>query len=391
MRKKQSGARTERAKMIILSLILAVAAWAAILWVDDPDITVTLTDLNVRFIGEAGLKENGLVITGKSDIPQMSASVSGKRSDLMKYMSGVRIEVDASQITEAGKYTLAGALSMPSSRLTVVKEKYGDVPITVEKLGEKEIEVKIKQTGTLKNKLVKSEITNPKVVINGAKSEIDAVDCGVATVDISGIGEDSREPSGYVLMDASGNLISKNETIETNTLSVEVLHTVYNLKNLPVEAVLSDELSAQYVIRGVTVTPSRVDVGVRDGNDDASLKAVINKIGIDGNIEAELSETEGMYIPEVNKTVKIRAEVNKLVTKPVELNIEARNAPDGKRVSIERVSVAVSGEESELNNDNIKAYVDLSGLGSGTHSVLVKIEGEGITVPDNCYTTVTIE
>lgn len=391
MRKKQSGARTERAKMIILSLILAVAAWAAILWVDDPDITVTLTDLNVRFIGEAELKENGLVITGKRDIPQMSASVSGKRSDLMKYMDGVRIEVDASQITEAGEYTLAGALSLPSSRLTVAKEKHGDVPITVEKLAEKEIDIKIKQTGTLKNKLVKSEITNPKVMISGAKSEIDAVDCGVATVDISGIDEDGREPSGYVLMDAGGNLISKNETIETNTLSVGVLHTVYNLKNLPVEAELSDELSAQYVIRAVTVTPSRVDVGVRDGNDDASLKAVINKISSDGNLEAELSETEGMYIPEANKTVKIKAEINKLVTKPVELNIEAWNAPDGKRVSIERVSVAVSGEESELNNDNIKAYVDLSGLGSGTHSVLVRIEGDGIIVPDNCYTTVTIE
>lgn len=391
MRKKQSGARTERAKMIILSLILAVAAWAAIMWVDDPDITVTLNDLNVRFIGEAELKENGLVITGKSDIPQMSASVSGKRSDLMKYMSGVRIEVDASQITEAGEYTLAGALSLPSSRLTVVKEKYGDVPIRVEKLSEKEIEIRIKQTGTLKNKLVKSEITNPKVVINGAKSEIDAVAYGVATVDISGIDEDGGEPSGYVLMDAGGNLISKNETIETNTLSVEVLHTVYNLKNLPVESELSDELSSQYAISAVTVTPSRVDVGVRDLNSDASVKAVISKISDDGNIEAELAEAEGMYIPEANKTVKIRAEVNKLVTKPVELNIEAQNAPEGKHVSIERVSLAISGEESKLNNDNIKAYVDLSGLRSGTHSVLVKIEGEGIIAPDNCYAIVTID
>lgn len=390
MRKKQGGARTERAKVIVLSLVLAVVAWAAIMWVDDPDIIVTLNDLNVRFIGEAELRENGLVITGKSDLPQMSASVSGKRSDLMSYMDGVRIEVDASQITEAGEYTLSGALSLPSSRLSVEKEKYGDIPITVEKLAEKEIEVKVKQTGTLKNTLVKSEITEPKVLINGAKSEIDAVAYGVATVDISGVGEDSRELSGYVLMDADGNLI-KNETIETNTLSVEVLHTVYNLKNLPVEAELSDELSSQYAISAVTVTPSRIDVGVRDANNDVSLKAVINKISDDGNIEAELTETEGMYIPEANKTVRIKAEVNKIVTKPVELNIEAQNAPDGKSVSVDSVSVAVSGEESKLNNDNIKAYVDLSGLGRGTHTVRVKIEGEGITAPNNCYTIVTIE
>lgn len=391
MSKSKNGARAEKAKIIVISLMLAVIAWAAIMWVDDPDITTTLSDLDVRFIGEPQLRENGLVITGKDKIPQMSASIRGKRSDLMDYMESVHIEVDASEITEAGEYTLSGSLSLPNSLLTVEKEKHGDVPITVEKLAEKEIEVKIKQTGTLKNKLVKSEIIEPNIEISGAKSEIDNVAYAVATVDISDVRDDRPEPSGYVLVDADGNLITKNETIETNTLSVDIRHTVYDLVNLPVEAELNAELKTQYSISSVSVTPSRIDAGTLEETENTSLKAVIDKISEDGSMEGVIETPDGMYIPEENRTVKIKAEVKKIVTKPVELDIKAENAPEGRHISIEPVSVTLSGEEDKLTSENVSAAVDLSGMGAGVHSVLVKIEGEGITAPDNCYATVTIE
>ncbi len=391
MNKSKNGARAEKAKIIVISVVLAVIAWVAIMWVDNPDITTTLSDLDVRFIGETQLRENGLVITGKDEIPPMSASVRGKRSDLMDYMESVHIEVDASGITEAGEYTLPGSLSLPNSLLTVEKEKHGDVPITVEKLAEKKIEVKIKQTGAVKNKLVKSVIDEPNIEISGAKSEIDQVAYAVATVDISDVREDRPEPSGYVLMDADGNLITKNETIETNTLSVDVRHTVYDLVNLPVEAELDAELKTQYSISAVTVTPSRIDAGTLEETENNSLKAVINKISEDGSLEGVIEVPDGMYVPEESKTVKIKAEVKKIVTKPVELDIKAENAPEGRHISIDRVSVTLSGEEDKLTGENIRATVDLSGMGTGVHSVPVKIEGDGITAPDNCYANVTIE
>lgn len=386
---KKSGARAEKAKIIVLSLILAVIAWAAIMWVDNPDIVTTLSDLDVRFIGEADLREKGLVITGKEDIPVMSASVRGKRSDLMDYMDRVRIEVDASQITEAGEYTLAGTLFLPSSRLSVEKEKYGDVPITVEKLAEKEIEIRVKQASILKNKLVQSVINNPVVKISGAKSELDAVAYGLATVDISKIREDGAEMSGYVLMDENGSPITKNETIETQVPSVNIFHTLYEIKNLPVEAELSEELKKSYELRNVSVTPSRVDVGVLAGNASVSVKAVIKDAAGNGDMEAELQAEEEMYIPAASKTVKVRAELKKIVTRPVELDIKAQNAPEGRTVKIDSVSVPITGAEDKLGS--ISASVDLSGLTYGTHSVAVRIEGDGIIAPDNCYTNVTIE
>lgn len=391
MSESKNGARAEKAKIIAISVVLAVIAWVAIMWVDNPDITTTLSDLDVRFIGETQLRENGLVITGKDEIPPMSASVRGKRSDLMDYMDGVHIEVDTSDITAAGEYTLTGSLSLPNSLLTVEKEKHGDVPITVEKLAKKEIEVKIKQTGAVKNKIVKSVIDEPNIEISGARSEIDQVAYAVATVDISDVHEDRLEPSGYVLMDADGNLITKNETIETNTLSADIRHTVYDLVNLPVEAELDIALKTQYSISAVTVTPSRVDAGTLDGTESNSLKAVISEISEDGSLDGVIEVPDGMYVPEESKTVKIKAEVKKIVTKPVELDIKAENAPEGRHISIDRLSLTLSGEEDKLTGENVRATVDLSGMGAGVHSVPVKIEGDGITAPDNCYVNVTIE
>lgn len=391
MRGKGNGARAEQAKIIIVSLILAVIAWAAIMWVDDPDIVTTLSDIDVKFIGETDLRENGLVITGKSDIPVMSASISGKRSDLMDYMDRVRIEVDASQITEAGEYTLPGSLFLPSSRLSVEKEKYGDVPIKVEKLAEKEIEIRIKKTGTLKNSVVQYIINNPKVTISGAQSEIDGVAYGLATVDVSKVKGDGSETVEYVFMNENDEPITKNETIVSQDAAVNVYHTVYELRNLPIEAEISPELGAMYAMHDAVISPSRVDVGVLGGNSDTLVKAVVTNIGENGETEAELRATEGMYIPEENKTVKVRAEFKKITARPVELNIQAENAPEGKNVRIDNVTVTITGEEDKLNTDNIRASVDLNGIGDGTHSLNVKIEGEGITAPGNCYATVTIE
>lgn len=392
MSKNKNQTRREKAKIIVLSVIIAIIAWVAIVWVDNPDITTTVSDLDIRFIGEAELRDNGLVITGKKNIPDMSAVIGGKRSDLMDFMDNVYIEVDASGISEAGEYALPGTITLPSSRLTIEKEKHGDIPITVEKLETKEIEIRVKQTGTVKDKIIESKIENPTVTISGATSELDNVAYGMATVDIAGLKSNSTAKVSYVLMDANDNLIGKNETIETETAMVVVENIIYNVKNLPVNIELSPEMEEQYLVdkSKSTVTPSRIDVGVMDYNTDVEIKAFLSGVDENGNAECELIPSDGMYIPAENQTVKIKAELIKKVSKRLELDVLAENAPAAE-IEIERVSATVWGEESKLNADNIKAIVDLDGLDAGTYSLPVKIEGDGISMKETYYTKVTIE
>lgn len=392
MSKNKNQTRSEKAKIIILSIVLAIIAWVAIVWVDNPDITTTVSDLEIRFIGEADLRDRGLVITGKGNIPEISAVIGGKRSDLMDFMDHIYIEVDASEISEAGEYALPGTVSLPSSRLTIEKEKYSDISVTVEKLETKEIEIKVKQTGTVKDKMIESKIENPTVTISGARSELENVAYGLATVDISEIKANSNKSVNYVLMDYNDSLIGKNETIETDTAAVEVQNVIYNLRNLPVVIEISPEVAEDYLIdeSKIIVTPSSVDVGALDYNTDTEVKAVLNSVDEDGNAECTLIASDGMYIPDASKTVKVKTELTKKISKKLDLDVLAENAPSSG-VHIERISVTVWGEESMLNTDNIKAVVDLDGLDSGTYSLPVRIEGDGISVKETYYADVTIE
>ena len=387
--KKANVTNTQKLKTVILSVFLAVIVWFMVIYVNDPDITTTVSDLNVRFVGEMSLRDKKLAVTGKDKIPELSVVVTGKRSDLMNFMDDIYVQVDVSDIDSTGEYNLSGVISIPTTRISVEKEKYGDIPITVEPLEMKDIEVTVKQTGMLK-----SSVNNPTVTITGAKSEIDEVAGAIATVDVSSIQEDGVENVNYLLTDTNGELINKNETIESARSYVEVVNTIYDAKLLPVVPRLSAELDKEYILKADKsfATPASVTVGVDETNTDDKVIALIDKVPSDGFGEYELELSSGMYIPEDNKKVKYKLDIVKKVVAQLELTVQAQNVQSGLTAKINNKLIAqVWGEEGKITTDNVKAYVDVSGLGAGTYNLPVKIEGENVSFAENYTIEVTVE
>ena len=388
--KKANVTNTQKLKTVILSVFLAVIVWFMVIYVNDPDITTTVSDLNVRFVGEMSLRDKKLAVTGKDKIHELSVVVTGKRSDLMNFMDDIYVQVDVSDIDSTGEYNLSGVISIPTTRISVEKEKYGDIPITVEPLEMKDIEVTVKQTGMLKDKIVKSSVNNPTVTITGAKSEIDEVAGAIATVDVSSIQEDGVENVNYLLTDTNGELINKNETIESARSYVEVVNTIYDAKLLPVVPRLSAELDKEYILKADKsfATPASVD----ETNTDDKVIALIDKVPSDGFGEYELELSSGMYIPEDNKKVKYKLDIVKKAVAQLELTVQAQNVQSGLTAKINNKLIAqVWGEEGKITTDNVKAYVDVSGLGAGTYNLPVKIEGENVSFAENYTIEVTVE
>ena len=380
--KKANVTNTQKLKTVILSVFLAVIVWFMVIYVNDPDITTTVSDLNVRFVGEMSLRDKKLAVTGKDKIPELSVVVTGKRSDLMNFMDDIYVQVDVSDIDSTGEYNLSGVISIPTTRISVEKEKYGDIPITVE------------QTGMLKDKIVKSSVNNPTVTITGAKSEIDEVAGAIATVDVSSIQEDGVENVNYLLTDTNGELINKNETIESARSYVEVVNTIYDAKLLPVVPRLSAELDKEYILKADKsfATPASVTVGVDETNTDDKVIALIDKVPSDGFGEYELESSSGMYIPEDNKKVKYKLDIVKKAVAQLELTVQAQNVQSGLTAKINNKLIAqVWGEDGKITADNVKAYVDVSGLGAGTYNLPVKIEGENVSFAENYTIEVTVE
>ena len=209
--KKANVTNTQKLKTVILSVFLAVIVWFMVIYVNDPDITTTVSDLNVRFVGEMSLRDKKLAVTGKDKIHELSVVVTCKRSDLMNFMDDIYVQVDVSDIDSTGEYNLSGVISIPTTRISVEKEKYGDIPITVEPLEMKDIEVTVKQTGMLKDKIVKS---------THAYSDVEAL---IATdVNPCEISQTNTSPKEMTLL-----IIEDNEDVRNYLVSL--LSKYYNI------------------------------------------------------------------------------------------------------------------------------------------------------------------
>lgn len=393
MAKKQSKPRTKKFRTMALSIFFAIVVWFAVIYVNDPDITTTISDLNVRIVGEAALRDKKLAVTGRDEIPELAVVVTGKRSDLIGFMDDIYVQVDVNDINAVGEYKLSGTISLPTTRITVEKENYGDIPVRIEKLESKDIEISVKQTGTLKNKLVKSQPTNPKVTITGAASEIERVHGAVATVDISHLTSDSIDRVGYLMTNEAGELINMNETLETTHSFVEIENTIYDAKTLPVEPALTSDLARRYMLKTdkTVCAPSTVTVGVDGTNTDDKVIARIDHLE-ENNDYYSLEATNGMYIPPESQWVRVKPEVVKKSVEEIELNVEARNTPEGHNAQVMgTLHARVWGEDGRINQDNVHAYVDLSGLEAGEHILPVRISEDNFGFMQEYMITVKIE
>lgn len=392
MNKKQKAAKPAGMKTMILSLVLAIAVWIAVTYVNDPDIKTTIPGLYVHFNGETALRERGLVVTGRNELPAAAVSVSGKRRDLIENMDEIHIEVDVSDIYEEGEYVLKGSVKLPTTRISVEKEKYGDIAINVEKLCEKEIPIKTSQTGTLKNKLVESVSETKTVKITGSQAELDMVSYGVADVDISKLPEDGTSEVKYLLVDRNGSYIEKNETIEAQTAVVLVKNTVYDKKTLPVKLKLTEEMDKTYVLNESKSTSSvmELEVGLLPGYNAQEIVARIDKTS-DTATEYTLEAVEGMYIPENYRTVRIKPSLSEKVEREIEITPYGENLAEGLEAHFESITVTVSGLEEKLNAENVKAKADLTDLSAGEYTLPVTIEGDTVTAKENCKVSVTIK
>ena len=381
--------KTSKIKAGIVSIITAILIWAAITYINPPTLTTTIYNLPVRFTGEESLRERGFTIVGKSGISGLSVEIKGRRDTLLSLSGGIFVEVDVSSITDAGEYELAGNVTLPSASLSIEGVKFDTVPVTVDAIGVKEIPLRAAQTGSVTGKLVKTTPEDETVVLTGAKSEISAVAYGEALADITDITGDTVIESGYALMGSNGAPITNNETISATKTRINILCEVYDAVTLPVRAVLTEEMSKDYEIDtdSVSIMPSTVEVGLKNSDAAEVCARVANS---EREEECELLETEGMYIPKNVKTVRVRAKIERKITKAVTLDVTAQNLAEGLTAKIDPLSVMAEGIEKNLIAPNITASVDLSGLAAGTYSMPVTVNSDKVQITGSYTVNVTI-
>lgn len=299
------GKGKENIKTAVISIVVAVLVWMAINYINPPELTTTIYNLPVRITGMRQLEELGLTVVGRKEISGLSVSVKGKRNDLLKLSGGIYVDVDVSGVTREGEHNLTGNVTLPSTRLTIDRVRFNSVPVKIEKIESKDIKIKVKQTGSLGGKLVEMIPDTETVTITGAKSEIEEVKYGEATINISELTEDTVIETEFVLMNEKDSPVSKSETIEASHTKLNVNSVIYDSRSVPVQLVINENFygADKIDLNASTITPSVIEIGVKPHTEiDCVFVNITEK---KEELECKVTVPEGAYIPKENQKVKI--------------------------------------------------------------------------------------
>lgn len=231
------------------------------------------------------------------------------------------------------------------------------------------------------------------VIVKGASHKLDQVASVKALIDLNKVGTIkvgtlTLSDIPLIAYDEEGNKLDIEIVPETVTATMKISSPS---KEVPIKLSIDGELG-DVAIKNIKSSVEKVTVY---GSEEAVnaleyLPVTIDVSGLKENKTYSINLTKPSGIRELSeKTITVNVEVGSIVSKDIEnVPIDAINIPNGTSVQVigeqNRVAtVIVNGSEEAIANvdaTTIKAYVDLTGLTVGEHTVVVKVEGENTTL-----------
>lgn len=373
----------------LLSLFLAAVMWIVIINLDDPVITRTYQNIPVDITNESAIASLGKVydiVEGRT----VSVTVKGKRSIVDKIKAAdLKASVDLSNISSFNKVEITASCEKYAYENLEITAKPKLMQITLETRGEKQVNVKVITTGTPAEGYSVGMIEAKPVMlaISGAKSVVARIEEARVTVDVSGETETfTRRDLEPKLYDAQGKEIDASRlTFNKKTVSAKV--NILKTKSVPVEVKTTGTPAHGYGVYQIDYEPKMIEIA---GSDEelARIKSIPLEIDVN-DVIADVEETILLadYLPKGIRLVEnVEAIVAKVTVKPMETRefyldtteIAVENIPEGMEFSFTSpetpVRLRIMGMEEELNRftvSDLGAYIDLEGLGEGTHKAEV--------------------
>lgn len=251
--------------------------------------------------------------------------------------------------------------------------------------------VDLLNTDTLDSKLVIKDIAldSDQVVVKGAEYQLSEVATVKALVDIKNlvkqeVGINTLKDIPLKAYDERGNVVD----VELVPSKIDVnLEIASPSKELAIKIIPTGNISFGKAISAIETNLTTVTV-YGDENALANLKAIEVPINVEGlkdnrQYKMELTKPVGVKSMSANN-VTVNVSLGDSAVREISgITIDQRNLLSGyvaNGVSIEDVSITVSlkGVASVIDKvtaEDITAFIDLTGLGAGTHQLTVQVEG----------------
>lgn len=380
--------------LIIMSLVFAIICFILI-----DNKVINLVKNEAEIINNVPIKliynEEAFVVENVPDT--VDITITGNKSNIYiaKQLGNFEATLDLSKYNEAGTYKVrVTAKEAVNSVKYILNPDYLTVDIKDRVSEIHTVTSDLVNTDKLDKKLSVDSITldTTEVTVKGSQDNLDKISSVKALVSVSD--ESYNEAGTYevtniplVAYDSNGKII-QNIEIVPHTLTGTLVLKSYKT-TVPISINTTGTLATGKAIATLTINNNdkySLDI-YGEENEIKNITSVPVSISVDGlgsesakNYNVTINKPAGvrhMSVKNVTITATFGDEEQKTITIT---DIENRNLADGYHANITSspsIQVQVKGVKSNIDKitaNDIKAYVNLSGKGEGSHEVEVKID-----------------
>lgn len=383
-----------------LAVLIALVLWLAIVNVNDPEKTITVSNIPISVTNESAITSRDMVYNVKSE-QYLNITVSGKRS-IVSNLSAEDFRATASlkELSKVNSIPVDVTTKNASlgRKITIVKQSAQTILVDVENVEEKDFtDLVVEYTGKVADGYVAglSSMSTDEVTVKAPTSIIDKIKKVSVRCSLDGTNTNISKKCPVILYDKNDKEI-KSDEIELSDKKIRVNVNVLRAKQVPISTINKDELGKPadgYVVDDVILSSDSITVygseesldsieslDIQDDIDVSDAKGdVTQNIDVTGKLPKGLSVSG-------ESTITVKVLIKKLITRTFEYDASEVSLNDlssdlDVQLVTKKVKVTLQGEEeviSQLTKDDMAISADLGKVKEGTTTVHVDV-----AVPDN--------
>ena len=383
-----------------LAVLIALVLWLAIVNVNDPEKTITVSNIPISVTNESAITSRDMVYNVKSE-QYLNITVSGKRS-IVSNLSAEDFRATASlkELSKVNSIPVDVTTKNASlgRKITIVKQSAQTILVDVENVEEKDFtDLVVEYTGKVADGYVAglSTMSTDEVTVKAPTSIIDKIKKVAVRCSLDGTNTNISKKCPVILYDKNDKEI-KSDEIELSDKKIRVNVNVLRAKQVPISTINKDELGKPadgYVVDDVILSSDSITVygseesldsieslDIQDDIDVSDAKGdVTQNIDVTGKLPKGLSVSG-------ESTITVKVLIKKLITRTFEYDASEVSLNDlssdlDVQLVTKKVKVTLQGEEeviSQLTKDDMAISADLGKVKEGTTTVHVDV-----AVPDN--------
>lgn len=383
-----------------LAVLIALVLWLAIVNVNDPEKTITVSNIPISVTNESAITSRDMVYNVKSE-QYLNITVSGKRS-IVSNLSAEDFRATASlkELSKVNSIPVDVTTKNASlgRKITIVKQSAQTILVDVENVEEKDFtDLVVEYTGKVADGYVAglSSMSTDEVTVKAPTSIIDKIKKVAVRCSLDGTNTNISKKCPVILYDKNDKEI-KSDEIELSDKKIRVNVNVLRAKQVPISTINKDALGKPadgYVVDDVILSSDSITVygseesldsieslDIQDDIDVSDAKGdVTQNIDVTGKLPKGLSVSG-------ESTITVKVVIKKLITRTFEYDASEVSLNDlssnlDVQLVTKKVKVTLQGEEeviSQLTKDDMAISADFGKVKEGTTTVHVDV-----AVPDN--------